>query len=112
LRSGLRGPGSDAQLLELVARLQSRPLDRNRPLWEMYLVEGLSGDRAAFITKTHHAMVDGVSAVDIGAMVLDTTPEPRETMVEPWHPTRAPGAAALVAGAVADHVRRPAAALG
>src|SRR5882724_8262922 len=59
-RSGLPRPGTDAQLRELVARLQSRHLDRSRPLWEIYLVEGLSRDRAAIITKTHHAMVDGV----------------------------------------------------
>jgi diacylglycerol O-acyltransferase len=65
-RSALPRPGSDAQLRELVGRLMSRQLDRNRPLWEIYLVEGLSGGRVAIVTKTHHAMVDGVSAVDIG----------------------------------------------
>jgi WS/DGAT/MGAT family acyltransferase len=108
-RSALPRPGTDAQLRELVARLQSRPLDRSRPLWEIYLVEGLSRDRAAIVTKTHHAMVDGVSAVDIGAMILDTTVEPRQTAVEPWQPTRAPSAVSLMAGAVADTIRRPAA---
>ena len=78
-RSALPRPGTDAQLRELVGRVQSRPLDRNRPLWEMYLVEGLSDDRFAIITKTHHAMVDGIGAVDIGQVILDTSPEPRET---------------------------------
>ena len=91
-RSALPKPGTDAQLRDLVARIMSRPLDRNRPLWEMYLVEGLEDDRFAILTKTHHAMVDGVSAVDIGQVILDVTPEPRET------PRRhlAPGARALV----------------
>ena len=65
-RSALPRPGSDEQLRELVSRLMSRRLDRNRPLWEMYLVEGLGGGRIAIISKTHHAMVDGISAIDIG----------------------------------------------
>jgi len=73
-RSALPRPGSVEQLAELVARVQSRPLDRHRPLWEMYLVEGLSGGRFALITKTHHAMVDGIAAVDIGQVILDTRP--------------------------------------
>ena len=75
-RSALPRPGNDEQLLELVARVQSRPLDRARPLWEMYLVEGLSEHRFAVITKTHHAMVDGIGAVDIGQVILDTSPTP------------------------------------
>ncbi|MEO7981379.1 MAG: wax ester/triacylglycerol synthase domain-containing protein, partial [Sporichthyaceae bacterium] len=64
-RSALPKPGTDAQLAEFVARVQSRALDRSRPLWEMYLVEGLADGRFALITKTHHAMVDGIGAVDI-----------------------------------------------
>ena len=58
-RSALPRPGSDAQLLEFCSRIQSRLLDRSRPLWEMYLVEGLAGGRVAIVTKTHQAMVDG-----------------------------------------------------
>ncbi len=77
-RSALPRPGNDAQLAELVARVQSRPLDRSRPLWEMYLVEGLSDGRFAVITKSHHAMVDGIVAVDIGQVILDTRPDPGE----------------------------------
>jgi len=110
-RSALPRPGSDAQLRELTGRLQSRQLDRNRPLWEIYLVEGLSGGRVAVITKTHHAMVDGVGAVDIGTVILDVTPAPREVPEDDWQPARAPGAAALVAGAVTDLVKRPTQAL-
>ena len=106
-RSALPKPGNDAQLRELVGRLQSRQLDRNRPLWEIYLVEGLEGGRVGIVTKTHHAMVDGVSAVDIGTVILDVTPEPREVPDDDWSPRHEPGAAALVAGAVSDLVKRP-----
>jgi WS/DGAT/MGAT family acyltransferase len=106
-RSALPKPGSDAQLRELVGRLQSRQLDRNRPLWEIYLVEGLEGGRVAVITKTHHAMVDGVSAVDIGTVILDLTPTPRNVPEDDWSPRKEPGAAALMVGAVTDLVKRP-----
>lgn len=106
-RSALPRPGSDDQLKELVARVQSRSLDRNRPLWEMYLVEGLSDDRFAIITKTHHAMVDGVSAIDISQVILDASPTPREVPEELWMPRPEPGAAALVLDAVGELVRRP-----
>ena len=106
-RSALPKPGSDAQLRELTARIMSRPLDRNRPLWEMYLVEGLSGGRFALLTKTHHAMVDGIAAVDIGQVILDTTSEPRETPDDTWRPSREPSGLELVAGAVGDIAKRP-----
>jgi diacylglycerol O-acyltransferase / wax synthase len=106
-RSALPRPGSDAQLRELVGRLMSRRLDRNRPLWEMYLVEGLEGGRIAVITKTHHAMVDGASAVDIGQVILDVTPTPRDVPDDLWMPQPPPGALGLVAGAVNDLIRRP-----
>ncbi len=106
-RSALPKPGTDAQLRDLVGRLQSRQLDRSRPLWEIYLVEGLAGGRVAMVTKTHHAMVDGVSAVDIGTVMLDLTPTPREVPADDWRPVPGPGAAALVAGAALDLVKRP-----
>jgi diacylglycerol O-acyltransferase / wax synthase len=106
-RSALPRPGSDAQLYELVSRLMSRRLDRSRPLWEMYLVEGLEGGRIAIISKTHHAMVDGVSAVDIGQVILDVTPTPREVPDDLWMPAPAPGTISLVADAVTELVKRP-----
>ena len=106
-RSALPKPGTMAQLRELTGRLQSRQLDRNRPLWEIYLVEGLEGGRVAIITKTHHAMVDGVSAVDIGTVILDLTPTPREVPEDDWRPHKEPGTVSLVAGAVTDLIRRP-----
>ena len=106
-RSALPRPGTDEQLNELVARIMSRPLDRERPLWEMYLVEGLDDDRFAILTKTHHAMVDGATAIDIGQVILDTTPEPREVPADDWRPQREPSSAELVAGAVNEIARSP-----
>ncbi|MBA2416278.1 MAG: wax ester/triacylglycerol synthase family O-acyltransferase [Geodermatophilaceae bacterium] len=108
-RSALPRPGSDAQLRELVGRLMSRRLDRHRPMWEIYLVEGLAGGRIALITKTHHAMVDGRSAVDIGQVLLDLTPIPRDTGEDLWMPAPEPGRLDLVAGAIGDYIRRPSA---
>lgn len=107
-RSALPKPGTRAQLREFVGRIMGRPLDRNRPLWEMYLVEGLEDGQFAIITKTHHAMVDGVAAVDIGQVILDASSEPRDLSVEPWRPRRSPSAAELVAGAVVDTLKSPA----
>ncbi|MCU1659609.1 MAG: hypothetical protein JWO57_4265 [Pseudonocardiales bacterium] len=110
-RSALPRPGTDAQLLEFCARIQSRLLDRGRPLWEMYLIEGLSGDRVAIITKTHHSMVDGVGAVDIAQVILDTSPQSAEAIDTLWMPEPEPTAAALVVGALAGVARRPTAVL-
>jgi WS/DGAT/MGAT family acyltransferase len=106
-RSALPKPGSDAQLRELVGRLQARQLDRHRPLWEIYLVEGLADGRFAIITKTHHAMVDGISAVDIGTLILDLEPTPRQIPDDFWVPQREPSRIELVADAVAETLRRP-----
>jgi diacylglycerol O-acyltransferase len=106
-RSALPRPGSDEQLRELVGRVQSRQLDRNRPLWEIYLVEGLADGRFAIITKTHHAMVDGISAIDIGTLILDVNPTPRELPDDGWVPRPEPSSLELVAGAVRDNLRMP-----
>jgi diacylglycerol O-acyltransferase len=106
-RSALPRPGSEDQLWELAARVQSRALDRHRPLWEMYLVEGLSDNRFAIITKTHHAMVDGISAIDIGQVILDAGPVPREIPQDLWMPRPEPGAVSLVIDAVTELVQRP-----
>jgi diacylglycerol O-acyltransferase len=108
-RSALPRPGTDQQLRDLVGRIMSRQLDRNRPLWEMYLVEGLEGGRFAVLTKTHHAMVDGVSAIDIGQVILDVTPEPRDNPTDSWQPAPEPSSVELLAGAVAALARRPSA---
>jgi WS/DGAT/MGAT family acyltransferase len=106
-RSALPRPGSLDQLRELVGRIQSRQLDRNRPLWEIYLVEGLADGRFAILTKTHHAMVDGISAIDIGTLILDPTTTPRQIPDDGWVPRREPSNAGLVVSALSDTMRRP-----
>lgn len=106
-RSALPRPGDDDQLADLVARLQSRPLDRRRPLWEVYLVEGLSGGRFALVTKVHQALVDGVRTVDLAQVVLDDSPVATDPPEPPWTPRPAPHPADLVLGAVAEAVARP-----
>ncbi|CAN5494622.1 wax ester/triacylglycerol synthase family O-acyltransferase [soil metagenome] len=106
-RSALPSPGSDAQLHDLVARLGSRPLDKSRPLWEMYLVEGLTGNRVAIYTKSHQALVNGMTALEIGHVIADRTQRPPVFGEDIWIPAREPGNASLLLGAVADWVSRP-----
>jgi len=110
-RSALPRPGTDAQLRDLVGRIMSRPLDRNRPLWEMYLVEGLADGRFAILTKTHHAMVDGAGALDIGQVILDISPEPQRHAGTHWAPRAEPSDVDLVAAAVSEVLRSPGAAV-
>jgi diacylglycerol O-acyltransferase / wax synthase len=108
-RNGLPRPGTEAQLLDLVSRLTSRPLDRTRPLWEMYLVDGLSHGRVAVVTKTHPALVDGLSAIDIGQVLLDVEPDaPAPEPVE-WRPERPPTGTQLLWDALDEYARRPSA---
>jgi diacylglycerol O-acyltransferase / wax synthase len=106
-RSALPKPGSDRALNELIARLMSRPLDHTRPLWEMYLVEGLARNRIAVLTKTHQALVDGISAIDIAQVILDVSPTPREDYSQPWTPKREPSSIRLVTDAVTEAWTRP-----
>jgi diacylglycerol O-acyltransferase len=108
-RSALPRPGTDTALLEFCARIQSRLLDRDRPLWEMYLVEGLADGRIAVVTKTHHSMVDGIGAIDIAQVLLDAAPEPRRTVEGLWMPEPEPSRGRLVAEALLGTARRPAA---
>ena len=106
-RSALPRPGTQEQLRELVARIQPRKLDRRRPLWEVYVVEGLQDDRFAIITKTHQALVDGINAVDLGQVVLDDTSSPATPPPDTWRPSPEPSLVELVTAAVMDTVRRP-----
>lgn len=85
-------PGGEAELRELVDELLAPPLDRSKPLWELHVVEGFAEERFAIVYRTHHAMADGISAVDIGMLLFDVEPrsEPDRTQA-PWRPQRAPG---------------------
>ena len=93
-------PGSDAQLNEQVSRLHARPLDRNRPLWELYLITGLARKRAAVYSKIHHAAVDGVSGTELLTVLFDLTPAGRELpAAEPFQPEQPPPLPVLAARA-------------
>src|SRR5215213_7604877 len=96
-QSGLPRPGTDEQLADLVARIHSRPLDRTRPLWELYVIAGLSGGRTAQYTKIHQAAVDAITGVDLMSTLLDTEPHPGpvEAAPVPWSPDRRPSPAEM-----------------
>ena len=106
-RAALPSPGGDEELRDLIGQIMSDPLDLARPLWQLHLIEALDGNRHAYLSKTHHALVDGVSAVDVGTILLDpdpkgTDPEPSE----PWEPDQSSPAMLFVSEAT-DTVRRP-----
>src|SRR5947208_4545791 len=84
----LPSPGSDEQLAEQVARITSRPLDRARPLWELYLIHGLPEGHVAMLTKIHHALIDGMSGAEIMGLLLDLGPDaPKLPAVADWKGT-------------------------
>jgi diacylglycerol O-acyltransferase / wax synthase len=105
--AALPSPGTEEQLFLLVGRIASQPLDRSKPLWENWLVEGLKDDRFALIFKTHHALVDGVSGVDLATVLFDLAPDPppMPTDLEPWQPHVEPSQAELVLAGVRGAVR-------
>ncbi|HEY6794616.1 MAG TPA: wax ester/triacylglycerol synthase family O-acyltransferase [Kineosporiaceae bacterium] len=99
----LPAPGSVQQLAEQVARIHARTLDRSRPLWEMYLIQGLEGDRSAIYGKIHHAMIDGVGGQEIAAALLDLSPEGRPLPpAPPWHSEPVPAPLTLLARTAAS----------
>lgn len=110
-RSALPSPGSDEQLHELIARLAARPLDKSRPLWEMYLVEGLEKNRIALYTKSHQALINGVTSLAIGHAIADRTRHPPPFPEDIWIPERDPGHTRLVLGAIGDWLIGPGAQL-
>src|SRR4051794_5427605 len=107
--TALPSPGSADQLRALAARVHSQRLDRSKPLWETWLVQGLEDNRFALISKTHHALVDGVSGVDLAAVLFDVepVPEPQPHEGEPWVAQGEPSAAQLAARGLSGLVRTP-----
>jgi diacylglycerol O-acyltransferase / wax synthase len=108
--TALPRPGGDAELKRLAGRVFSQALDRNRPLWELWLVEGLADGRFALLSKTHHALVDGVSGVDIATVLFDTSPDPLPVAPpeHPWVPRPLPSAAQLLADSLLERATVPA----
>src|SRR5690348_3201375 len=104
--TALPSPGTEEQLFLLAGRIASQPLDRSKPLWENWLIEGLEGDRWALISKTHHALVDGISGVDLASVLLDLerTPQRPAEDLEVWQPRPEPSSAQLVAAGVRSMV--------
>jgi WS/DGAT/MGAT family acyltransferase len=109
-RVALPSPGGKAELEELAADFHARPLDRRRPLWEIWIVEGLEDGRMAALSKTHHAAIDGVSGEEIVVNLLDLTREVVIHEEQPWEPDRVPSDAELVAYAASSLARQPLAA--
>lgn len=103
-------PGSDHQIGELVARIVGRPLDRRRPLWESYVIEGLPHDRFAILTKVHHATVDGASGVELLTLMLDEEPtgDAAPTGDHPWEPEPMPSDGEMMLRGLSGLVRKPA----
>lgn len=105
--TALPEPGGEPELRRLVGRLMSQQLDRSKPLWELWMVEGLEEGRWALISKTHHCMVDGVSGTDLLAVIMDLSPEPGPPMADDWTPHQAPSRQELAVDAVRDMIRSP-----
>ena len=102
-------PGDDHQLGALVARIVGRPLDRSRPLWESYVIEGLPEDRFAILTKVHHATVDGASGVELLTLMLDADPDGDDLpAADEWTPERVPSDGEMVLRGLGGLVRKPA----
>jgi WS/DGAT/MGAT family acyltransferase len=108
--AGLPAPGNEEQLRELASRVFAQPLDRDKPLWELWLVDGLEGGRFAMLAKTHHALVDGISGVDILTVLFDTSPEPAAPPDpgNPWLPRPLPTSAQLLGEALVERATVPA----
>jgi diacylglycerol O-acyltransferase len=106
--SALPAPGSEEQLRRMAARVFSQQLDRSKPLWELWLVQGLTRNRFALVTKTHHAVVDGISGVDIATVLFDLNPVPeRAEGGDSWRPEPEPSPVSLLARGAQDVLEAP-----
>src|SRR3954451_8662860 len=102
-------PGSDEQLSEIISRIIGHPLDRTRPLWETYVIEGLPEGRYGILTKVHHATIDGASGAELLTMMLDESPEGDEVEppTEEWKPERIPSDVEVLQRAALSLARKP-----
>jgi len=100
-------PGTRAQLLDLFERIQMRLLDRRRPLWELWFVDGLEGGEVGLVMKAHHALIDGISGVDVALAILDVAPEPVWLEAPPWRPQPGPSPGRLLLDSVRERVLSP-----
>jgi diacylglycerol O-acyltransferase / wax synthase len=105
--TALPAPGTDDQLRALVGRLMSQQLDRGKPLWETWVIEGLYGGRWAVVSKIHHCMVDGIAGTDLMGLVLDASPDVVPADPPPWSPDPEPGSVSLLTSAVTAVPHRP-----
>src|SRR5205807_2910839 len=105
--TALPSPGSEEQLFRLASRIASQPLDHSKPLWEMWLVEGLDDGRFGLISKTHHSLVDGISGVDLATVLFDLeeAPAPPPAGLDAWQPCPEPSAADMVLAGVRGMVK-------
>ncbi len=106
--TALPKPGTWEQLVTLTNRVQETLLDRDRPLWELWFVEGLEGGHIGLIQKTHHALVDGVSGVDVATILLDLTPDYVPGEISEWQPHPAPASATLLRDSLVERITEPA----
>ena len=104
-RMGCPAPGTERELCELISDIAGRPLDRNKPLWELYLVEGLTDGRVAAVAKVHHALADGVASAELLDLFFDVSPDAPEPHPDRWVPDAVPSKARLVVDAGRDLVR-------
>ena len=106
--TALPKPGSWEQLIALTTRVQESLLDRERPLWELWFVEGLEGGNVAIIQKTHHALIDGVSGVDVATLLLDPAPDYVQPEPHEWTPEPAPSSTQLLIDTLRERLTEPA----
>ena len=106
-KGALPKPGGRKELADYVQRIHSRPLDRSKSLWEIYYIEGLEDGHVAVLNKVHHAMIDGVSGMDIATILFDLGPEPRAVEPEPYTPEPAPSPRDLLFNTLREQVTHP-----
>jgi WS/DGAT/MGAT family acyltransferase len=106
-RAALPAPGGRRELADFVQRVHSRPLDRSRPLWEIYLIEGLEDGAVAVLSRAHHAMIDGISGIDIATVMFDFSLEPQVLAPEAWRPEPEPSRLELLREALREQAVHP-----